>query len=457
MRLSGMDIQTATRGQWLGAAPVAINEIVTDSRNFKAGQTFLALRGPHFDGHLYAQDIADKAEALIGDRQGVHLWDNLDAHQLQVSDTLQALGDIAHAWRKQLRNTTIIGISGSYGKTSLRSLLEHGLRGLGLNVAATRANLNNLIGVPQTLMSIPEDADFGIVECGISEPGEMQRLAHMLQPDIAVLTGLSAAHGEGLGGLQGIAQEKSLLLNEISDHGWCALGEGVAEALLTFAIDYPHDALIAGDAVAVHWQLDGTELTLSHAGADEMMQLALPARHWAANMALAAGIMLRATESRHLSFSLKDIVRALADWQPAEGRMQQRGGRNGSTILDDCYNANPASMQAALDTLVAMDGHRVAILGDMAELGPDSAQAHAGLNLASVDQIFLIGPHMKHLAAHYPEARCFKDTDAAEVFFNSYQPAAVDMMLIKASRSMALERIVTALSSDATGEQLHAV
>ncbi|MDX8408211.1 MAG: UDP-N-acetylmuramoyl-tripeptide--D-alanyl-D-alanine ligase [Mariprofundaceae bacterium] len=454
MRLSGMAIQNATRGQWLGAVPAAINAVVTDTRHFKAGQTFLALRGPHFDGHLYARDIADKAEALIGDRQGVRLWDNLNAHQLQVGDTLQALGDIAHAWRKQLCNTTIIGISGSYAKTSLRSLLEHGLRGLGLNVSATRANLNNLIGVPQTLMSIPEDAEFGIVECGISEPGEMQRLAQILQPDIAVLTGLSAAHGEGLGGLQGIAREKALLLEEAC--GWCALGDGVAEALQAFSIAYPHDTLVADSAAAVRWQLSGTRLTLSHGDTDAVIQLALPARHWAANMALAAGIILRATEERQTKVSLKDIARVLGDWQPAEGRMQQRSGRNGSTILDDCYNANPASMQAALDTLAAMPGKHVAILGDMAELGEESAHAHAGLNLAGVDQIFLIGQHMKHLAARYPEAHCFADTDAAVAFFDTYQPAAADIILIKASRSMALERIATVLAGDAK-EASHAV
>ncbi len=454
MRLSGMTIQNATRGEWLGEAPATIGEVVTDTRHFKAGQTFLALRGPNFDGHLFARDIADKAEALIGDRQGVHLWDNLDTHQLQVGDTLQALGDIAHAWREQLGNTTIIGISGSYAKTSLRSLLEHGLRGLGLKVSATRANLNNLVGVPQTLMSIPEDAEFGLIECGISEPGEMQRLARMLQPDIAVLTGLSAAHGEGLGGLPGIAREKALLLKEVRD--WCALGEGVAEALQAFSIDYPHDTLVADHAAEVKWQLDGTRLTLTHNGGDVHIQLTLPARHWAANMALAASIILRATKERQTRISLEDIARVLADWQPEEGRMKQHSGRNGSMILDDCYNANPASMQAALDTLTAMHGKHVAILGDMAELGEDSDRAHAGLNLDGIDHIFLIGQHMKHLAGNYPEAHCFANTDAAVDFFNTYQPAASEVILIKASRSMALERIAAVLTSDAK-EASHAV
>ncbi len=456
MRLSGMDIERATRGQWHGGIPEKIADVVTDTRSFKAGQTFLALRGPHFDGHRFAPGIADQAEALIGDHQGVQLWGSLDVRQLEVTDTLQALGDIAHAWRRKLEHTTLIAITGSFGKTSLRSLLKHGFDRLGLSVAATRANLNNLVGVPQTLMSIDQDAEFGIVECGISEQGEMQRLARMVQPDIAVLTGLTAAHGEGLGGLEGIAREKSLLLEHTAERGWCALGEGVAASLQQFGIRLPDDVFIAEDASAVHWHLEGSTLTLTHAGADTVIPMGLPARHWAANMTLAANIMLRATQARQLSISLADIGAALASWQPVEGRMRRIEGRNGSLIIDDCYNANPASMQAALDTLVAMDGHRVAILGDMAELGADSAAAHKGLNLDGVDQIHLIGPDMQHLADQYPAARCFTDTDEAISFFRGYQPDADDIILIKASRSMALERIVTALSGSKQ-EQQHAV
>jgi len=456
MRLTASEIQRATMGKWRGSAPGMLHEVVTDTRDFKQGQAFLALRGPHFDGHAYAHQVADRAQALIGDHEGVQLWDDLDVHQLEVSDTLQAYGDIAHAWRMQLQHTTLIAISGSYGKTSIRSLLEHGFRALDFRVAATRANLNNLVGVPQTLLAMGEDAEIGIVECGISEIGEMQRLANMVSPDIAILTGLSAAHGEGLGGIEGIAREKALLLQALNKRGWCMLGTGVQALLQQYRIELPTDVINAEQADAVAWKLDGVTLTLSHGKDRTVIKLALPARHWAANMALAATVMLRLLKQKQRPSSLQKIAEALSGWQPASGRMQQRPGQHGSLILDDSYNANPASMQAALDTLVAMDGRRVAILGDMAELGSDSIDAHTGLNLNGIDQIFLIGPKMLHLAGKYPQAATFADTDAAVAYFSKFQAQSHDVILIKASRSMALERIAS-LFSVAQAEVQHAV
>jgi len=460
MRLSGIDIQQATQGHWRGKAPEAIHGIVTDSRDFPSGNTFLALRGPHFDGHTFASELADRAEALIGDHEGVRLWDHIDIYQLEVADTLKAMGDIAHAWRKTLKQTTLIAISGSYGKTSLRSLLEHGFHRLGLRVAATKANLNNLIGVPQTLLSIDQDADIALIECGISEVGEMRRLASMVQPDIAIITGLASAHSEGLGGLQGVAREKTQILDALPSDGWCILGEGVEHQLREFDIDLPRSAISmtkSGDQKeAVSWQLNGTCLTLTQNGKSADIQLALPARHWAANMALASSMMLRYMHQRHHKTTLAAVAKALSDWQPVAGRMRQTQGLQQSVILDDSYNANPVSMQAALDTLVAMDGHRVAILGDMAELGTDSDQAHAGLEINGIEQVFLIGHEMRMLAEKHDSAQWFATTEEAIRFFLNFQPNPEDIILIKASRSMGLDRIAALL--EIPGEEMrHAV
>ncbi len=450
MRLSGMDIQKATRGHWHGAVPAAVHGIATDSRAFTSGQAFLALRGPHFDGHRFAIDIADRASALIGDHEGIRLWQRLDVSQLEVDDTLQALGDIAHAWRNRLRNTSVVAISGSYGKTSLRSLLEHGLARLGMRIAATRANLNNLIGVPQTLLAVPEEAEVAIIECGISETGEMERLAQIVEPDIAVLTGLSDAHGEGLGGIDGVAREKAHLFGHLRPGGWCMLGEGVAGMLHDRHIPLPDPTFTMDEDDAVGWQLDGNRLRLHHGRQSATMDLPLPARHWGANIALAATIMLRLTGQHRSHASFRDMVAALDGWRPEAGRMRMIAGRNGSRILDDSYNANPVSMQAAIDTLAALPGHRVAILGDMAELGESSATAHAALRLDDIDDIYLIGRQMCALAGRYPRSRCFPDTDAACAYFDSYLPPRDATILIKASRGMALERIVGLLQTQTT-------
>ncbi len=224
MRLSGIEIQQAVHGRWLGEVPDEINGLATDTRGFKSGQAFLALRGPNFDGHEFACSVADRAQALIGDAEGIRLWQNMETCKMEVSNTLQALGDIAHIWRMQLRQTIFIAISGSYGKTSLRSMLSHSFSSLGFNVAATRANLNNLVGVPQTLLGVTKDADIALIECGISEVGEMARLAAIVHPDIAILTGITNAHTEGLGGLSGVVHEKAILFEHLAEHGWCALG-----------------------------------------------------------------------------------------------------------------------------------------------------------------------------------------------------------------------------------------
>jgi len=448
MRLSGTEMQCATGGRWHGSVPESLHKVTTDTRAFQAGAAFLALRGPSFDGHAFAASVADRATALIGDHDGVRSWLNeeLDLHNsvLEVRDTLQAFGDIAHAWRTHLTHTTVIAISGSYGKTSLRSILETGFAALNLNVAATHANLNNLIGVPQTLLAVPQHADIAIIECGISEKGEMSRLAAIVQPDITILTGFTAAHSEGLGGLAGVVKEKALLLKGT---GWCGLGAGVAGLLETHQIAVSHSDLSVDQNTNdnVQWQLNGCELLLSYQNQQASMSLSLPAAHWASNFAFAASIILRHFNTDSIQTSLQDVVTAIASWQPPTGRLQSCVGQHGSVILDDCYNANPVSMQAAIDTLRALDADQVAILGDMAELGEASLSAHASLDVSGLNRLYLIGTQMQALAEKYPQAHWFANTDAALAALADESFTANDSVLIKASRSMALEKVVQLL------------
>lgn len=449
MKLSGHEIALATAGTWHGAAPESIGSIETDSRSFAAGQAFLALRGPNHDGHRYGETVADRAVALIGDAEGMQLWSGLNKPKLEVADTLQALGDIAHAWRRTLGGVSVVAITGSYGKTSMRSLLETGFAGLGLKVAATRANLNNLIGVPKTLLAVPDDADVAIVECGISEQGEMARLAAMVAPDVAVITGLTAAHGEGLGGFAGVVQEKSLLLGSLNRGGWAALGEGVVPLLEGEGIALPGDMLAAGD---VRWQLDDRTLQLSWRGESVSHELALPARHWAANIAFAASILLRFQEKRGETPSLSETMQALAAWQAPAGRMCSLRSAGGALLLDDSYNANPVSMQAAIDTLRGVEGRRIAVLGDMGELGADSEAGHAGLDISGLDQVWLVGERMKALAARHADANWLADTDAAVAALANESFDGGDTVLIKASRSMRLDRVVAALAAGQEGD-----
>ena len=448
MRLSSIEMKQATGGDWSKGVPESINGISTDTRKFIEGNAFLALRGPNFDGHLFAEKVASEASALIGDQQGARLWDNLEMPQLQVEDTTTALGDIANAWRNRLSQTTVIAITGSYGKTTVRSMLSHTFTALGMRTAATHANLNNLIGVPTTLLGIDESAEVALIECGISEQGEMERLSQIVQPDIAVITGISAAHSSGLGGLQGVAREKSKLISHLLPQGWCAFGSGVSQHLKGEKVTNISIDMDRAEGEVVAWQLEGQTLQLTAKHESAAMSLMLPAKHWAANMALTATIVLKYFADRpYLAMpQLQDIADILSSWKAVDGRMATLTSVNGATILDDSYNANPVSMQAALDTLAALSGHRTAIIGDMAEL-ENPAAAHADLDVSGVDRLILVGREMAALKAKRSDALHFESTDEAVAWVkeNLDSFGADDHLLIKASRSMKLDRIVRLL------------
>lgn len=449
MRMSGIELQQATGGSWHGGVPAWIDGIDTDSRHFTAGHAFLALRGPRFDGHSYAETVAGKASAMIGDAEGMRQWQAFRTPQLQVADTLKALGDIATAWRNRLTDTTVFAITGSYGKTTVRAMLAHVFASLGMKVAATEANLNNLIGVPMTLLNTAEASEVALIECGISEKGEMHRLSEIVRPDVAIITGITSAHGEGLGGLRGVASEKSRILSHLRNDGWYITGYGVrrqlqqtAQATAQPLLDMDHN-----EHAIVQWQMDRSTVTFRHADTHASLELALPARHWAADMALVATVALQHFHRKGRPFGLQEIVAALATWAPVGGRMQPIAGIHGCRLLDDSYNANPISMQAAIDTLRQLSGHRIAILGDMGELGDETVRAHACIHPDGIDRLLLIGPHMRHLADKYPQADWFADTDAALAWLEKHHDlfAPGSHVLVKGSRYMELDRVVCAL------------
>ncbi len=419
--MSGAELARATGGVWRGRPPAVVRGLSTDTRTLREGEAFLALQGPRFDGHRFLDQAARAGASALVVRADAALAETPVTPQLRVADTLAALGDIAAAWRARL-SVPVVAVTGSCGKTTVRAMLEHGLRRLGLRVAATRANDNNLIGVPQTLLAIPEDADVALVECGISEPGEMARLARITRPDIAVITALAAAHAEGLGDVRGVAR----MLAEAG-----ALPAGVR----ALAMD---DA----DAGAVRWRMEGSRCRLSVDGEDASLDFELPACHWGADAALAATVMRRLTGR-----PLAEIVRALEGWRPVAGRMNARPGRGGARVLDDAYNANPASMAAALDTLRRMPGRRFAVLGDMAELGEASRALHEALDVSGLDGLLLVGREMRALAALHPEAEWAPDAEAAAVrAASAWDLRAGDVVLVKGSRCMGLERVVEALT-----------
>lgn len=449
MRMTGMGLQRATQGRWHGEPPAMITGLSTDSRQLHPGDAFLALRGPHFDGHAFAAQAVQKgANALIGDSNGIQLWRAPLPPVLEVTDTLAGLGHIAKAWRQGFSGR-LVAITGSFGKTSVRAMLAHILFHLGLKIAATRGNFNNLVGVPKTLLACQGDEDVVIVECGISEPGEMARLADMVRPDITVITGIGMAHSQDLGGLGDIVREKALLLEATSNQGWCALAGGVAELLERYG-HTPRIPVLAMDlhgSGAARWYLRQCTLTLELGGSRAQVEMLLPARHWAENMALAASIACRLCGA-----DLAEVAAALRDWRPLQGRLSLLPGPNGSHILDDAYNANPASMAAALDTLRQLPGRHFAVLGDMAELGNVAAASHAELDVTGLAGLILVGPLMRAVLNRHSQAQWTEDAGTALELARRWPLAAGDHVLVKGSRSMGLETVAAGLA-----ETTHAV
>ncbi|MDX8382184.1 MAG: UDP-N-acetylmuramoyl-tripeptide--D-alanyl-D-alanine ligase [Ghiorsea sp.] len=444
MRLTGKDLAMASQGEWLeNKAAENVDGIGTDTREFQTGHAFLALRGPNFDGHVHAEQVADRASALIGDDVGMLQWKSLSTPQLKVEDTLQSLGDIAGFYRSRLLNTTVIAITGSYGKTTVRSMLEHVLHGLGLKVEATQANFNNLIGVPKTLLNIDMKTDVALIECGISEKGEMQRLSEIVRPDVAIVTGLSHAHGEGLGELQDIAKEKAKLMTHLSEEGWCALGHGVQAQFEKAACLSQQTTLSADNASSVCWHLKGQTLQLTLDENQVAMELDLPAKHWAEDMALVATVSLSLGKDLDQNWTLHDIGHLLASWHPVEGRMAVHH-MEGFTLIDDAYNANPKSMQAALDTLAALDGYRIAIVGDMLELGEETEMIHQQLELHDIDEVFTVGDLAGGLQVKNPHChiRTFPDVYDLEAWLvNNKFPTRTSTVLVKGSHGTGLYQV----------------
>lgn len=449
MRMTSIELACATGGQWIGDPPSAIQAIATDSRTIRSGEAFLALRGTRFDGHRFGKAAeAGGACALIGDAEGVQLWQDIDLPKLVVKDTLKALGDIAAAWRRRL-SSHVIAITGSVGKTTVRSMLESIFNAMHRRVCASPGNLNNLIGVPLSLLRADEEDEFVLIECGISKTGEMHRLGEIVQPDSILITAIAFAHGEGLGDIDGIRREKFELVRHLRSGGVCILGHNVAIDPDVAHGDHGIDLLpMDKDPRAVRWHLENQRLTLiADANEKANLQLDLPAEHWAQNMALAA------TAARRLGLgSLLEIAKALRAWHPVAGRMTTLRGPGGSILIDDTYNANPASMKAALDTLRKLPGRRFAILGDMAELGEESIREHLSLDLSGLASAILVGSHLKAVASHFSNARWIADVDTAAHVAKRWHLGEGDIVLVKGSRSMGMERVIALLS-----ERCHAV
>ncbi len=429
-----------------GRVKITYSGISTDSRNMEPGALFVALKGERFDGHEFLADVAARgARGAVVQRVPPNTPDNLILYR--VEDTTVALGMLGRHRRRAL-GVKLCAVTGSNGKTTTREIMRAMLSAR-YRVHATTGNLNNLIGTPLTLLAAPDDTEVIVAELGTSVPGEIARLARIVEADAAVVTAISEEHLEGLGDLRGVLEEETALLPSLPSDGLAVVADEPPDLAAAARAQAPRVA-VAGWSDRADAQLRAERVDLDENGHVKFawqgrdVSLPLRGRHNARNALIALGIAL------HYGVSADAALGQLASLKPAKmrGEVHEHGALK---VIVDCYNSNPASLTAAIDLLASMPHHgpRVAIVGSMLELGSGSADLH-------------------RKAAEAIAARDFDIVLATGAFVEAFRPLAVklgtrlilnedplagfdeiadrlhgsELVLLKGSRGVALERLL---------------
>lgn len=446
------DVAAATGGRLVGPGDVVIHGASVDSRGVVPGSLFVALRGERVDGHSFVADAARAgAAAALVERE---VADAPALPQVVVADTERALGDLAAWWRSR-HAVRVVGVTGSTGKTLAKEVIADVLASK-VNTLRSEGNLNSVIGLPMTLLQLDESHQAAVLEMGMYTTGEIARMADIAAPEVGVVLAVHATHLERAGSIERIAEAKSELPRALPASGLAALNADdprvaamrdlTPAGVLTFGLEAAADVR-AEDVVSRG--LAGTEFTLRAPWATRRVRSGSPGRHLVPH-ALAA-----ATVGEWMGVPLDDVAAALEAGSRAAHRMAISTGPTGTTIVDDTYNASPVSVTAALaflaDTPLDDGGRRIAVLGDMLELGPDEQRLHREIGTVAAgasDVIVTVGARGAWIAegaeaAGSPRVLRAGDADeAAALLRDQVAPAARDVVLVKGSRGIGLDRTV---------------
>lgn len=417
-----------------------VKGIVTDSREVRPGDLYIAISGDRVDGHTFIKDVFEKGAvcALVNSE-----IENADEQLIKVNNTVSTIGKMAKAWRNQF-DIPVMGITGSNGKTSTKELLKHMLSAQ-FNIHATEGNFNTSIGLPLTLLRLTKENTISLLEMGANQPGDIAQLCEIAQPTHGVITNIAPAHLEGFGTIEAVAKTKGEL--------FACLSKGVS---FINAADYRVGALeILGDSISfgltpecdypadIHHEKDGT-ITLT-VDAEEIPTHSV-------NLTFAKNVIACVAISRTLGLSWGEIRENVASFQPPKGRCEVKN--NGMiTIIDDTYNANLESTVAAIDYLKAFSGNgqRIFVFGDMFELGDLSQDQHRRVgekcNEAELSAVFTIGEETVTTDAIITYSELHKHFDNKDDLLISLKSIVKDgdKVLVKGSRGMKMETIVEAM------------
>lgn len=448
--MSLAQIAQVTDGQLLNCpdAALMVKNISTDTRTVSAGSLFLALQGERFDAHDFAAQAADKdAVAIVVSRP----LPDVSLPQILVADTRIALGQIA-AWVRNQLDLQIVAITGSCGKTTVKEMCAAILR-QSAPVLATQGNLNNEIGVPQTLLRLTPDEHYAVVELGANHPGEIAWTTSLVKPDVAVINNVAAAHLAGFGSLRGVAVAKTEIFSGLSETGTAIINadsefydwwrEILSVRTLSFGVENPK-ADFRAENIEQNEAGIASFMLICPLGRIAI-QLPVPGLHNVSNALAAAAV------TTSLGLSLEQVKSGLMTMVPVKGRFCVQKLSDSVTVIDDTYNASVQSVMAAIDTLSVMPGHRVLVFGDMGELGADAATLHRQIGehakAKKLDTVLTIGELSRNTAEAASGQHFVNKESLYQALQQLMQQQRPVTILAKGARSARMEDVVTFVKS----------
>jgi len=435
-----------------GDAGLTVAKVSTDSRTVQPGDLFVALRGENFDGHKFVEQVSERGAvgAMVEES-----WKGTTPTKfalIRVPDTLAGYQNLAANYRRSLP-LKVIAITGSNGKTSTKDFVAATLS-RGFRVTKTEGNFNNHVGLPQTMLAASSSDEIAVWEIGMNHPGEIAALSKLAAPDVAIITNVGLAHIEFMGSREAIAVEKRALAEAVDAGGTVILNaddpfsQGIAERTRAKVIlaGIENGSVRANE---VSQSATGCEFTILEGAHRCRAQLPVPGIHMVQNA------MLAVAAGRAFGLSLENCAAGLASAPLTKARLQIKE-INGIQFIDDSYNANPDSMKAALRTLVELDadGRRIAVLGQMSELGEESERGHREVGEAAaalgIDELIAVGATGAAMARAAQKAGLEKSLSvdspdaAAEILGETASPG--DLILVKGSRSARMERVLEAFA-----------
>jgi len=443
------EIAKIVKGEYCGD-DVDCASVSIDTRSLQAGALYIAIKGERFNGHDFIQQAEQAGAAGVIVEQQV----NSQLPQIIVDNSRLALAEIAGAWRNQLA-VKVVGITGSNGKTTVKEMIA-AILAVNSEVLFTRGNLNNDIGVPLTLLRLKPTQQYAVIEMGANHSGEIAYSCRYAKPDVALITNVGAAHIEGFGDLQGVVEAKGEIIKSLNDDGVAVLNKDDEFYQYLFRLAGGHQVLSFGiqadadvNAKNISMEVVGhefvTSFELHSATATLPIKLNLAGEHNVKNALAAAAVCLQS------GIDCQQVKQGLEQMKPANGRLQPLVGNQGNIIIDDSYNANPASLKAALEVLKQCSGESWLVLGAFAELGQESQKLHKEIGelikTMNIVRLLAIGSDAKYTVDAFGRGATFFNSQEQLINSLKQELKGNESVLIKGSRVQKMERVAAAMTN----------